>query len=569
MEEYTHLTEREKEILLNFPKLTQEELDAANDLFAPYIFYQSEPGGRRVWTSCCHKNGEFLTEPQRIETIEMRDVLYGAHGERVKCPWCGRDVTLKCRGRVKSLQNKDNVPEGQVLFLRATPEGSIYAQGYWMQKNYVEYPADYPKYQSSLNYFFEPGRATMFYRDYWTQDWTVEIEQYRMGRPKKVCEPFSRCGLWPGVVPYSVIGMDELDKSFARYCNYRAFYLQDAADDWPMHDDLIRFLCIACVYPRQLEMLNKSGQLRLINDLMWEGKKNARIFAWEETDPRRAFGLSGQELKKYLARGDDLNVLEARKATGCSFEAAEEWFSDLYGFRYGSDIAAFAKSAKRHGLKVDELRKYLLRYTGPRCGGRGFFTLECAWQMWTDYLVNAEAVGFDLAQRSVLLPRDLEGAHDNAAALLQEQKAKADKAKGRELSAMAKKRADALDKRYGFETEHFFIRAPRSTAEIVREGRILHHCVGGYADRHARGEATFLFLRDKAHPMTPLCTIQVLGDRLIQIHGYNDERQPGAVRPQLRFAEIYTPWLRWLNAGQPRDKKGTPRVPKIKERKTA
>lgn len=456
-----------------------------------------------------------------------------------------------------------------MLFLRATPEGNIFGQGYWMQKNYVEYPAAYPKYQSSLNYYFEPGRATMFYRDYWTQDWTVEIEQYRMGRPKHVCEPFCRCGLYPGVMPYAVIGMDELDKSFARYCSYKTFNRSDSPDIWMTHDDLIRFLCVAAVYPRQLEMLSKTGQLTIINDLLWEGRKNSRIFKWEETDPRRAFSLSGQELKEYLSYRDAPGILEVRKLLGCKVSEAAEWFSDIYGFRCWNDVRRFARSAANHGLTAKELVKYLLRYTGPRCHGQGLFTVQAAYLLWTDYLVNAAAVGFDVTQRNVILPRDLEGAHDNAAALLQEQKAKADKAKDKELSAMAKKRANALDKRYGFETEHFFIRAPRSTAEIVREGRILHHCVGGYADRHARGEVTILFLRDRAHPMTPLCTIQVWGDRLIQIHGYNDERQPGAVRPQLRFAEIYTPWVRWLNAGQPRDKKGTPRVPKAKERKSA
>lgn len=69
--------------------------------------------------------------------------------------------------------------------------------------------------------------------------------------------------------------------------------------------------------------------------------------------------------------------------------------------------------------------------------------------------------------------------------------------------------------------------------------------------------------------MTPLCTIEVSGDRLVQIHGYNNERQKDAIKPALRFAEIYEPWVRWLKAGQPRNKNGTPRVPKTKERKSA
>ena len=36
---------------------------------------------------------------------------------------------------------------------------------------------------------------------------------------------------------------------------------------------------------------------------------------------------------------------------------------------------------------------------------------------------------------------------------------------------------------------------PVTTAAIKREGRVLDHCVGGYADRHMKGVTTILFLR--------------------------------------------------------------------------
>jgi len=557
-----YLTDAEKDILNSFPGLTQEELDAANDLFCHYIIYETVPGGRKIWTSCCHKELTLKT-PERTETPELRDVLYGSHNKYITCPWCGRHAALKCRGKFRG--GRTTFAEGQVLFLKAS-NGGIFAQGYWMNKSFRDRPADYPHYCKSLVYWFEAGKAVQFDTDYGY--WYPCTESVSMHRKKEVVEPFHNYGLYNGVIPYAVIGLEELDKSFARYCDYRRFRFQDAPGA-VLYDDLIRFLTIAAVYPRQLEMLNKAGQLTLINDLIWEGKKNAKVFTWEETDPRKAFGLSGQELKKYLSLGDALGVLEVRKTMNCTIDKADEWFSNEYGFRCAGEVAEFAANAKHQGLTAAELQKYLMRFTGQRCYG-GLYTLKNVYQRWQDYLANAETVGFDLTQRNVLLPRDLEGAHDNAAALALAAKEKKDKAKKKELNGMAKERAKKLNTRYGFETEHYLIRAPKSTTEIVEEGRGLHHCVGGYADRHAKGVVTILFLRDKAHPMTPLCTIQVDGDRLIQIHGYDDERQSGAVRPELRFAEIYDPWAKWLKAGQPRRKDGTPVMPKLKkERKTA
>lgn len=564
MDTEKYLTKSERKILKSFPGLTQAELDAANDLFCHYIVYETVKGGRRIWTSCCHRDMT-VDIPARSESPELREVLYGQHNDVVKCPWCGRTATIKCRGRFRG--RKVSFAEGQVVFLKATKNGNLYAQSYWMHKDYKEHPEVYPVYCSSANYYFQPGVATMFYEDYGC--WHAQTEQCYMGKAKRVVEPFHGYGLFPKVYPYAVIGIDELDKSFARYCNYKSFHLYDDPDAFGTYDDLMRFLSIACVYPRQLEMLNKAGQLTLINDLMWQGKKNAAVFKWSETDPRKAFGMDGQELKHYLAYKDALGLLEIRRALNCNVERANSWFDDCVGFYHADEVISFKKTAEKHGLGADELRKYLTRFTGPRCHGQGFFTVKAAYQLWLDYLANAETAGFDITQRNVLLPRDLYTAHDNTMTRVQKINEAKNKKKAAEQRRKAKKRAKELDARYGFETEHYFIRAPKSAEEIVSEGRSLHHCVGGFADRHCEGEVTILFLREKAHPMTPLCTIQVDGDRLVQIHGYDDERQKGSVKPALRFAEIYEPWARWLKAGQPRKKDGTPRVPKNKERKTA
>lgn len=74
---------------------------------------------------------------------------------------------------------------------------------------------------------------------------------------------------------------------------------------------------------------------------------------------------------------------------------------------------------------------------------------------------------------------------------------------------------------------------------------------------------TILFLRDRERPGKPLVTIEMNGNQIVQIHGYqNDAGQ--AVKPMVRYADILDPWLAWLAAGSKRNEDGTPRVPRQK-----
>ena len=83
----------------------------------------------------------------------------------------------------------------------------------------------------------------------------------------------------------------------------------------------------------------------------------------------------------------------------------------------------------------------------------------------------------------------------------------------------------------------------------------------GNDGRHVKGSTTILFLRDRKRPGKPLVTIEMKGNQIVQIHGYqNDIGQ--AVKPMVRYADILDPWLAWLAAGSKRNKDGTPKVPR-------
>jgi len=124
-----------------------------------------------------------------------------------------------------------------------------------------------------------------------------------------------------------------------------------------------------------------------------------------------------------------------------------------------------------------------------------------------------------------------------------------------------KKRYRSLCRKYEFEMDGYRIMVPVSSAEIVREGKTLHHCVGGYAARHLAGKTTILFFRRSRKPSTSYITIEMTGtngDRIMQIHGYQNERYKGAVSPLQRYQHIIDTWLDWVRSGSKRDGSGKP-----------
>ena len=87
---------------------------------------------------------------------------------------------------------------------------------------------------------------------------------------------------------------------------------------------------------------------------------------------------------------------------------------------------------------------------------------------------------------------------------------------------------------------------PEQLSDIALEGKLQHHCVGGYVGRHAAGTLTIVFIRRVMAPMIPLWTVELTPDGdMKQIQGYHNEPQN---RPQGADAEWVDNWLRVVKA---------------------
>ena len=68
---------------------------------------------------------------------------------------------------------------------------------------------------------------------------------------------------------------------------------------------------------------------------------------------------------------------------------------------------------------------------------------------------------------------------------------------------------------------------PKSYAELVQEGNVLRHCVGGYGGSHITGRDTIFFVRRYRRPERNYYTLDInMTDKphRVQLHGYGNER---------------------------------------------
>lgn len=121
------------------------------------------------------------------------------------------------------------------------------------------------------------------------------------------------------------------------------------------------------------------------------------------------------------------------------------------------------------------------------------------------------------------------------------------------------KRRKTLEKKYGYTCDGMSIVVPRGIEDIVREGKTLEICVGGYAHRHVEGKTTILFLRHERRPERSwLCIELDTRGNIVQIHGYKNEGYPHAIAPRERYREWLEQWQNWYRSGSLRDSKGKP-----------
>lgn len=569
------------------PKLTEREKKQINARFQAYIFRRSKTG--EVWTTCCgvHKRLDSAATDREYALLTAPhapapDVRWGEDKNapnsqaRVECPWCGAQAAVK---EIRYTGGRKNLWEfRRVLTLRQW-RGALWACAYDCTKDYgcVERSTEGPNIKLLRIYRFRPGKAECAGRNGGWYD-SGPIKNYQCqtepGKGKKAWEterPFGWCQEYG--LGYETIGMEEIGKSEFRYC---------CVEKVGLSDEVTRTLTACCFYPRQIEFLMKCGMEDAVRDLVANGRKNAAAIHWDAETPAEFLGVKPRELRMLQAantyswvRIEALGIYRRQKGKSTLEDCLR--FAQIQ--MDGNKQKMLLKRMREHGVSIGKL----LRYMDKHCLEKR--TLRGALDTYVDYLVAAEGVGLDLNNPIFLMPRDFEEKHDQVtaawSAVLAERRRKAEAERRAAFAEERRKklekfrgRVKSLARKYTYTDGELLVRPAVNAEEIVREGKLLCHCVGGYADRHISGATTILFLRRRSAPGKPLCTIEIYGSTIRQIHGWDDERSackdnPDREDPQKIYAAFLDEWQRWLEGGSKRDKAGRPIIKKRKVRKTA
>lgn len=370
-------------------------------------------------------------------------------------------------------------------------------------------------------YELRPGQAIQ-YKAVWNKG------KYEWKRKKTGCnEPnFNIGGFGYADRNYTLINQEAVDHSFLKYLfkgeHYGYIY--------------ITWLCCYAQHP-QLEYLLHGGFEYLARNYV-----EARVPEYGKFVTVR-YNWRSNDLKKML-RVDKTELEYLKEESGRNYSSYIQFRRDFWHGRSSAETIKYFKDFKdsRTYIKAAEeftglTRKQIMDYALRRQNSQGTYFFM---HQYADYLRECSKLGYDLTRTAITMPKDMFAAHERTMHLCRElDTAAATKKLGK---ADAKRRdLEVVDMELGL-----ILRLPRTCAEIIDEGAKLNHCVGGYADRHADGKTTILFLRTVGHPGTPYYTMEVSnGLQIVQCRGYRNNNA-GNPKPEeiIEFERRYEEYLK-------------------------
>lgn len=328
------------------------------------------------------------------------------------------------------------------------------------------------------------------------------------------------------------LGLDRLKPllkdSWLKYSQLDAFIRLTGAED------AFRYIELYQKHP-QLEHIMKMGLWNIIAEGL-RCHSFRSIFNWKGKTPKDLFGVP-------IGKGDML-ALSALAVDMDTFHLAlylkkNSRFSltDLAQKRKELERLSNFDTCKRfdtlkgYGVCAEETLKYILRQQQKKTR---YQSIRGVLIDWMDYLKDCNELGLSLEDTAVLKPHDLQQAHQNIIAQL---KIKADEELDKQMAKLKEER-----KRYNFAAGGFIAKVAENSTELIVEGKVLHHCVGTYADKHAKGKCTIILIRRLEEPEVPFYTMEFVGPekRIIQVRGNHN---CGMTQEVEAFVESYKKYL--------------------------
>ncbi len=549
----------------DMPELMDEHERQANLCFQAYMFYKKINNNTREGRCTACDAVITVSKVQRTTTAE-ETVFYDAnHNEKGKCPICGTDVIYKSAGR--SVEWKALRATATLVIFLPVNENKIYARAFYVFKDYKYYDKGYSecmRWSETVRYILQPGEWNAYKsnREYFYFDTDI-IERNKhivYQKSRTAIEPFAASAGNGYLNGYEIINSNCIKETFLKYSQLDLFCKDDF---YYCRNKAMKYLSLYCKHP-QFELLMKLGHRDIVEEYVYSNRNNSAFVNWKAHDITTFFGLPKNKYKEFRAKGGSIELLKSYKKL---YKVSPNTTDFDTVIKYKNTIkyyyAEFEQAIVKYHLPHVQYFNYLQKNVTEKNSFHDVLIMHL------DYLESAVKLEYDLTKEVVTMPKKLKQAHDTAykTVLLKKDEIEAKeqaKLKGKEnikLSKLAKKLTGLYEKRklkYVFSDNNFCIIQPECVQDIIDEGKALEHCVGGYADRHADGKLTILFLRNINTPETSYQTIEMKNEGMRQIQGYKNKS------PLSNLAnEFLRKWLIWVEAGSVRDKEGKPVIEEV------
>ncbi|MCM1219385.1 MAG: PcfJ domain-containing protein [Lachnospiraceae bacterium] len=517
--------ERLNERIGNTPPLKEQELLEWSEraVFKRHFLYYRKKGRRAA--VCCSKCGGVAEgiwktgEP--YESQFERRIMEPVRGCIGYCSLCGTQGIYQPQGKSR------NVPQiRQYVFLADRYHDQGVALRYiQLEKDYILEELVGEDGQLEMMRAYEKTNIDEIARTYFIPGQKTQTDYHKYS-------PYTGRNFWHDCNLYGHVNIriteglvypdtwKNLKGTFLQYSGMQE-YAQSTGGILNAKDYLERYLRVP-----QMEMLSKMKLYGIVKGIM-ENQYYSIVRCNMAKRPDLFLGIKAERVKILIKSGGDVKMLHVLQMER---DMKQNWTEKQIRDLAEIDPAQGNLEMAAGFMSIQKMLNAISKYAG--CGyGSGCSMAEERLKntagTYFDYLSMRRQLGYDLSNTVYQRPRDLHTAHVTMIAEMNREKEDQRITAAETAFPGIRKNYRKLRKRYFYRDGDFQIRPARSAGEIILEGRILHHCVGGdnYLRKHDRGISYILMLRRTEEPEIPYITVEINDDfQIIQWYGAHDKK---------------------------------------------
>lgn len=476
-------------------KITKDiETFTTNIVFENSRYIFTTRNGKKEETGfCTHCKAEFKTDKPK-------------HNSKYKCPSCDSNCIVKqsWRGH-RGLHDEACF----VYYMKSKIDPNILiAKGYYAVRNYNgDYKNVYNQYTIEALYIFDikNNKSKMFKKSwYGSGEFSETSSIYSFNINSLARHPFY----------YSIKNIENAIKGNEfKYSPYKEY----------TNYSMLKFFDLYTKYPI-IEQITKVGLKNLISDKL-RGYGTHKAINWNGKDIFKMLKINRKDLKDIKQSEVLVSPLFLKL-----YQLSQKYKANLTP-KVVKDIEFLVSNNLDDFMKILKLTTFTKAYNyikkQQNIKRKDLYVNVIS--TWKDYIADCIKLDMDLTEDNVLLPKDIYATHQNT---IKQVKITADVS----LNIAISKRLKVLNK-YNFEINGLLIRPAHDSLELLEEGKALTHCVGGYAVKYSKGDTNIFFIRKVSESDKPYFTIEIIKDKIIQVHGKNNRSPDDDVK---EFIKMFT-----------------------------